>query len=99
MNSLALSHKWHYLAKSEDYWRLQKAWRYWPCTCTIWCHTENVIDCARAHGYPLKLRLGLIMVPAHSPNFWTHLYDILGSSIMSSKNAHLGWFLRWHAFV
>jgi len=31
--------------------------------------TENVIDRASVHGYPLKLWFGLISMPAHSPNF------------------------------
>jgi len=62
------------------------------------CRTENVIDRASEHGHPFKLQLGLFSVYAHSPNFWTRLYDIL-SSITSSKNAHLGWFLGWQAFV
>jgi len=32
---------------------------------------HHAIDRASAHGRPLKLRLGLISVSAHSPNFCT----------------------------
>jgi len=33
----------------------QIARRYWPCARTVRWRTENVIDHASAHGYPLKL--------------------------------------------
>jgi len=57
---------------------------YWLCICTVRCCTENVIDRASTHCYPLKLQLGLISMHAHRPNFWTRLYDILGSITFSS---------------
>jgi len=53
-------------------------------------------------AYPLKSRLGVVSTPVYGLNFWSRLYDILGSITWSkntlggSKGLKIGMIRSWN---